>query len=181
MTGENTMKNKLKIYDSYPLWIVILANILILAVYVAGAYIMFALSLITGILYVAYLVFFELHYFKEGCSCCFYYGKLCAFGKGIVAAKFFKKGDPKKFCERELGFKDFIPQILVVLIPLIVGIALLISRGLNLPILIAMIYPVFSWFVINPILYGKLACIHCKQGSICCPALNFFIKKEKKK
>jgi hypothetical protein len=172
---------KPKIFDSYPLWIVILANILILAVYVAGAYIMFRLSLITGILYVAYLVFFELHYFKEGCSCCFYYGKLCAFGKGIVAAKFFKKGDPKKFCERKLSFKDFIPQILVVLIPLIVGIALLISRGFNLLILIAMIYPVFSWFVINPILYGKLACIHCKQGSICCPALNFFIKKEKKK
>lgn len=104
-----------------------------------------------------------------------------AFGKGVIAAKFFKKGDPKKFCERKLGFKDFIPQILVVLIPLIVGIALLVSRGFNLPILIAMIYPVFSWFVINPILYGKLACIHCKQGSICCPALNFFIKKEKKK
>jgi len=112
---------KPKIFDSYPLWIIILANILILAVYVAGAYIMFRLSLITGILYVAYLVFLELHYFKEGCSCCFYYGKLCAFGKGIVAAKFFKKGDPKKFCEREVGFKDFIPQILVVLIPLIMG------------------------------------------------------------
>jgi len=120
-------------------------------------------------------------FLKKGAVVVFYYGKLCAFGKGIVAAKFFKKGDPKKFCERELGFKDFIPQILVVLIPLIVGIALLISRGLNLPILIAMIYPLFSWFVINPILYGKLACIHCKQGSICCPALNFFIKKEKKK
>ena len=49
------MKNP-KIYDSYPLWIVILANISMLAVYVAGAYIMFALSLITGILYVTYLV-----------------------------------------------------------------------------------------------------------------------------
>ena len=110
---------KPKIFDSYPLWIIILANILILAVYVAGAYIMFRLSLITGILYLAYLVLLERHFFREGCSCCFYYGKLCAFGKGIVAAKFFKKGDPKKFCEREVGFKDFIPQILVVLIPLI--------------------------------------------------------------
>jgi hypothetical protein len=57
---------KPKIYDSYPLWIVILANILMLAVYVAGAYIMFALSLITGFLYVAYLVILELYFLKEG-------------------------------------------------------------------------------------------------------------------
>ena len=114
------MKNP-KRYDNYSLWIVILANILMLAVYVAGAYIMLTLSLITGFLYVAYLVLLELYFLKEGCTCCCYYGKLCAFGKGAVAAMFFKEGDPEKFCERELGFKDFIPQVLVVLIPLIVG------------------------------------------------------------
>ena len=57
------MKNP-EILDSYPLWIVILANILMLAVYVAGAYIMFVLSLITGILYVAYLVLLELNCVK---------------------------------------------------------------------------------------------------------------------
>ena len=112
---------KPKIYDSYPLWNVILANISMLAVYVAGAYIMLTLNLITGFLYVVYLVILELNYFKEGCTCCCYFGKLCAFGKGAVAAMFFKEGDPEKFCEREQGFKDFIPQVLVVLIPLIVG------------------------------------------------------------
>jgi len=173
----NKMK-KPKIYDNYPLRTVILANIFMLAVYVAGAYILFALSLITGILYVAYLVLLELYFLKEGCIHCCYYGKLCAFGKGAVAALLFEKGAPEKFCERELDFKDFIPQVLVVLIPLIVGIALLISRGFNLLILIAMIYPVFSWFAVNPFLYGKLACLHCKQGSICCPALKFFIKEK---
>ncbi|MEA2037451.1 MAG: hypothetical protein U9O94_08120 [Nanoarchaeota archaeon] len=172
------MKNP-KIYGSYPLWIVIIANILMLAVYAAGAYILFKLSLITGILYAVYIIILEFHYFKEGCIHCCYYGKKCAFGKGAIAVMFFKKGDPKKFCERELGFKDFIPQVLVTLIPLVVGIALLISRGFNLLILIAVIYPVLSWFAVNPILYGKLACLHCKQGSICCPALKFFTKKKK--
>ncbi|NAS89259.1 hypothetical protein C4E24_05915 [ANME-1 cluster archaeon AG-394-G21] len=112
---------KPKIYDNYSLWIVILANILMLAVYVAGAYIMLVLSLITGILYVAYLVPLEHYFLKEGCIHCCYFGKLCAFGKGTIAAMFFKKGDPEKFCERELGFKDLIPQVLVVLIPSIVG------------------------------------------------------------
>ena len=103
--------------------------IMLLAVYAAGAYIMFKLNVITGILYMVFIILLEFHLFKEGCVNCWYYGKLCAFGKGAVAALFFKKGNPKKFCERELGFKDFIPQVLVVLIPLIVGIALLISWG----------------------------------------------------
>jgi len=168
-----------KIFETFPLWIVIVANILMLAVYVAGAYIMLRLNLITGILYVAYIVLLERHFFKEGCIHCCYYGKSCAFGKGAIAAKFFKKGNPEKFCEREISFKDFIPQILVVLIPLIVGVALLISRGFDILILIALIYPILSWFAINPILYGKLACPHCKQGSICCPALKFFAKNKK--
>ena len=169
---------KKKIYDNFPAWMIFIVNILTLLVYVAGAYIMFKLNLITGILYIIYLIILEFQVYREGCRYCFYYGKLCAFGKGAIAALFFKKGNPKKFCERKLSIKDFIPQLLVVLVPLIVGIALLISRGFNIIILIALLYPLLSWFCVNPIIYGKIACIHCKQGSICCPALEFFTKKK---
>ena len=116
------MKNQ-KTYNSYPLRTVIFANILTLAVYSTGAHTMFTPDLIAGISYVVYLVLLERHFFKEGCIHCGYYGKSCAFGKGIIAALFFKRGDPKKFCERELGFKNFIPQALVTLVPLIVGVA----------------------------------------------------------
>jgi len=168
-----------KIYNSYPLPIVITANALNLILYLAGGYIMFSLSLIAGILYLIYLIIIEVSVYREGCIHCYYYGKLCAFGRGWIAAKIFKRGDPQKFCERELKFKDFIPQILVVLIPLVIGLVLLFSRGFNIWILIATIYPFFSWFVVNPILYGKLACVHCQQGSICCPALKFFTKGKK--
>lgn len=173
-------KRKNKIYDKYPVWIVVLTNILFLLVYLSGLYIMFALHLITGILYLIFLVFMEFSVYREGCRYCCYYGGGCAFGKGKIASWFYKKGNPKKFCERELSWKDFIPQILVSLIPVVVGIALLISRGFNLIILIAIIYPIFSWFFLNQIIYGKLACPHCKQGSKCCPALKFFMSKQKK-
>ncbi|MCP3683475.1 MAG: hypothetical protein GY861_12380 [bacterium] len=172
------MMKKPQIFESYPIWMVIVINILTLSVFVAGAFIMFTLSPITGTLYLAYLIILEAHNFKEGCVNCCYYGKLCAFGKGKIAKIFLRKGDPKKFKERELTWKDFVPQVLVILIPLIVGIALLISRGFNIIILIALLYPVLSWFAMNPIIYGKLACPHCKQGSICCPALKFFAKKK---
>lgn len=171
------MKKGKKIYEKYPLWIVLIVNILMLLVYVAGAYIMFVLSWITGVLFIAYLIVLEFSVYREGCRHCCYYGKMCAFGKGLIARVFFNKGNPKNF-RRELKWKDFIPQILVVVIPAVVGILLMVSRGFNIWILIAIIYPVFSWFVVNPIIYGKLACPHCKQGTICCPALEFFSKKK---
>ncbi|MBW3015593.1 hypothetical protein KY330_04165 [Candidatus Woesearchaeota archaeon] len=165
-----------RLYDKYPLWIVIIVNILLLAVYLAGGFIMFKLNWITGVIFIVYVGLIEIFMYKEACPNCFYYGKRCAFGKGVIAGLIFKKGNPQKFCEKEISFKDFIPQTLTVLVPLIVGIALLISRGFDTWVVIAVAYPVISWFAVNPIVYGKLACPHCKQGSVCCPALKFFKK-----
>jgi hypothetical protein len=170
-------KKKPKIYENYPLGIIFLANLLMILVILAGAYIMFRLNLVTGFLYLIFIFFLEFNIYREGCRYCCYYDGWCAFGKGKIAKLFFKKGNPKKFGEREITWKDFLPLILASLIPILVGIALLISRGFNLLTLIATIYPAVNWVVINPIAYGKLACPHCKQGTICCPALKFFAKK----
>ena len=171
------MKKKPELYEEYPIWMVLIFNLAVLLVYLAGAYILFKLSWITGIIYLVYLFMLEIRLYKEGCRYCYYYGKRCIKGRGLIAPIFFKKGNPKKFCEKKFTWKEFIPDLLVVVIPIMVGIALLVSRGFDWLILIALLYPVFTWFVVNPILYGKLACPHCKQGSICCPALKFFDKK----
>ncbi|MBW2977520.1 hypothetical protein KY331_01625 [Candidatus Woesearchaeota archaeon] len=168
----------MKYYESYPIWSVTVVILLFLAIYLAGSYIMFRLHLIAGILYLLYIVLMEFFVYKEACPHCYYYGKLCFSGRGRLAKLLYKKGDPKKFCSRPMKFKDFVPQLIVVIVPVIVGIALLISRGFHLLTLIAVLYPVFNWFVLNPIIYGKLACSHCKQGKKCCPALEFFSKKK---
>ncbi len=172
---KSAKPEKPAIYDKYPLWIVLIANLVMLLVVVSGAYIMFRLNLITGILYLVYVTVLEFSVYWEGCRHCCYYNSRCAFGKSYIARIFFKKGDSKKF-KREISWKDFVPLILASLIPVIVGIALLISRGFHLLTLIAVIYPVLNWFIINPILYGQLACKHCKQGKKCCPAFEFFSK-----
>ena len=173
--------NKPKLYEKYPLWIVFVVNIIMFLVVLAGAYIMFKLHLITGILYIIYIIFLEFTVYKEGCKDCYYYNSRCAFGKSYIARIFFKKGDGKNFTERKTGWKDLIPIILGSLVPIVVGIALLVSRGFHLLTLIATIYPVINWFFINPIIYGQLACKHCKQGAKCCPALEFFSKSKKRK
>lgn len=165
-------------YDCYPIHLVLMISILQVAVYLTGAYIMFRLHLAAGILYVAFIVFLEGSVCREGCRNCYYYGKLCAFGRGKIAGLILKRGDPREFSKRELGWKDFVPQILVVLIPLIAGIAIMVSRGFDVWILCAMIYPLLSWFCLNPWIYGNIACAHCRQGRKCCPALRFFSKEK---
>jgi len=137
-------KKKPEIYGSYPLWMVLVYNLALLLVYLAGAYVVFRLNFIIGILYLLFLLFIEISIYREGCRYCYYYGKRCIAGKGSIAHLLIKKGDIKKFGERKLEFKDFIPQMLTVLIPLVIGIALLILRGFHLLTLIAIIYPFFS-------------------------------------
>lgn len=171
---------KPKLFEKYPLWMVFFYNICMILTYLTGAYILFRLHFITGILYLIYMIFLEFSCYREGCRYCYYYDKRCIAGKGKIAALFFKKGNPKNFCKRELKFKDFIPSLAASFVPLIVGIFLLISRGFHLLTLIATLYPIFSWTFLNQIIYGKLACPHCKQGHKCCPALKFFTKKKKK-
>lgn len=179
MQCGDRVKKKAKGFEKYPLWMVFVYNIAMLLAYLAGAYILFRLSWIIGYLFIVYLCILELQLYSEGCRYCFYYGKRCVAGKGLIAAVLVKKGAPEKFCQRKLGFKHFIPQILITLIPTIAGIFLLVTRGFHLLTLITLIYPVFSWFAVNPIIYGKIACPNCKQGAICCPALEFFMKKKK--
>ncbi len=43
--------------------------------------------------------------------------------------------------------------------------------------LAASLWPVLVMAAGNPVIYGKLACPHCKQGRIACPACEFFMKK----
>ena len=162
-----------KIYENYPLSTVLTVILLFLLVYTAGAFVMFTLHWVTGVLFIIFILVLEFSIYKEACVGCYYYGKRCGFGRGLIAPMFFKKGSAKAF-EKDFTWKDFIPQTILVAVPVLVGVALMVSRGFMIPILIAIIYPVFNWFVVNPILFGKLTCPHCKQGTICCPALKFF-------
>ena len=96
---------KPQIYDKYPLWIVLVVNIILFLGIIAGAYIMFRLHLITGIIYLVYVVFLEFTVYREGCRDCYYYDSRCAFGKSYIARIFFKKGDGKNFTKRKTGWK----------------------------------------------------------------------------
>jgi len=165
-------------FENYPLSTNLITSIVTLLICAVGVYLLWQLGMIWGILFILYIIGLELFTFKHGCSCCYYYGKRCAFYRSKVAPLFFKKDDPQKFCQRKVTFWNLLPTVLASLIPVIVGVFLLI-KSFSLLILILTLIPVINWFIVNPLIFGKLVCLHCKQGRICCPANDFFGKKSK--
>ena len=162
-------------YDNYPFRIVFISGLFSLFLYAAGAYIMFQAGWIWLVLYIWYVIWLEVRLLLKSCVNCWYYGKVCAFGKGKICAIFFKQGDPKKFNEMKITWVSMLPDLLVALVPVVTAIVLMIVN--------------FSWVVLglmlviilltsagNGFVRGSLACKYCRQREIGCPAVKLFDK-----
>jgi hypothetical protein len=162
-------------YENYPWWTVLFSNLVSLSIYIIGAYILFGLGWIYAVLYLLFCLFLEIRLLKTGCVNCYYYGKVCGFGKGKLSALFFKRGDVSQFSQRELSWKSMIPDMMGPIFPIIGGIILLIFN--------------FSWLILflivgviilstagNALIRGFLTCNKCKQRELGCPAEKLFDK-----
>jgi hypothetical protein len=165
-------------YENYPFWIVLISNLVSIAIYLIGAFIIYQIGLVWLILYLLFIGTLEFRLIKGHCTACYYYGKTCAFGKGRISVIFFKKGDVKKFCKKQMTWKDILPDFMVSLIPIIVAIVLLIIR-FNWAILILVILLFLLTFTGNGFVRSSLACKYCKQRKLGCPAEKLFNKKKK--
>lgn len=163
-------------YENYPWRIVVLSNLVSLSIYFIGAYIISGLGLIYTILYLLYCLFLEIRLLKNGCVNCYYYGKVCGFGKGRLSALFFKKGDSSKFSQKELGWKDMTPDMLVFIFPVISGIILLMYN-FSCIILLLMVGLIILSLAGNALIRGFLTCVKCKQRELGCPAEELFREK----
>lgn len=159
-------------YENYPIWIVLISNLNSLLIYILGAYIIYGLELIFALLYLFYCLFLEIRLLKNGCVNCYYYGKICGFGKGRLSALFFKKGDISKFNQKDIGWKEMTPDLMVPIFPLIAGIIIIVSNSSGIIL--------FSMFIIillsagNALIRGYLTCGNCKQRELGCPAEKLF-------
>ena len=165
-----------KCYESYPWWNVLIDNLVSYSTAVVGLYLLYLIHPVLAILFFLYILYVERSIYKEGCIHCYYYGKVCHSGKGKLAKIFFKQGSGKGFTERTVGWKDFLPQMLGSFATIIAG-AYLLFQQFSWGILALTLWPLISWFACNPIVFGKLACPHCKQGAICCPVYEMFKPK----
>ncbi len=167
-----------KSYENYPCKIIIISNLVSIAIYLAGAFIIYQLGVIWLLPYLLYIFGLEILLLKRSCVNCYYYGKCCAFGKGKISSMFFKKGSPKAFLKDNFTWKDILPSFLVSIIPIVAGIILLILN-FNWPILLLIILLVILTSVGNGFVRGSLACKFCKQRELGCPAEQLFSKKKK--
>jgi hypothetical protein len=172
--------NKAKVFENYPTWMVFVTNLVSVSVYLDSLFLIYLVWPVLVIPFFIYMVCLELSVYREGCVNCYYYGKVCAFGRGKTAKIFLRKGDPKKFTEKTVGFRDFLPSSLVSIVPLAAGILLLLQE-FDWIILGLMVWPLIVMFLGNPVIYGEMACPNCKQAQICCPVCEFFKKRAQKK
>jgi hypothetical protein len=169
-------------YENFPKRIVVLTISYTVIMYAIGVYLLacLPLGLLWSILYIVYVILMEILILKKSCINCYYYGKLCGFGRSKFCALLFKQGDPQKFAAREATWRDIIPDFLIMILPVVGGIILLILHFNILP-LILLIALVLLFLVGNPIIRGSFTCKYCKQGELGCPASKLFEKDKEKK
>ena len=108
---------------------------------------------------------------------CYYYGKVCAFGKGKLCALLFKQGNPQNFAADTITWSQLIPDFLVSLIPIAVGIFILVT-DFSILCLVLLIILIALSFGGNAIVRGNFACKYCKQRESGCPAEKLFSKEK---
>jgi len=168
--------NEEKKFENFPLSIVFITNFFNLILYVSGFFIIIRIGLTFSILYLLFILISEYRIIRFHCIDCFYWGKRCGFGKGRISSLFFKKGEESKFCGKQMTWKDIIPDLLVPLVPLVVGVVLLFMEFDFVLVLLIMSLVILSTFG-NAFIRGALTCKFCKQKEFGCPADQLFNKK----
>ena len=167
-------------YEKYPSGYIAAAVLVQLSIYILGGYLIFLVSQLGLLLFVLFILVLEIRLLKYRCAYCYYYEKYCAFGKGMLCSFFFKKGNPALFSTKHIKWTDILPDFLVSIIPLVLGIYLVIvdsSWILLLPITLLLVLA----FPASGYLRGTAACRYCKQRMSGCPAEQFFQKSNVKK
>jgi len=162
-------------YESFPWWMVVVCNAVGLAIYAIGLYLMMHLGIAWTVLYAAYCVWVEWRVLSGSCRSCYYFGKRCGFGKGWLCSRLLTRNVKQRLGARQVSWRDLVPDFLVSLIPLGVGIVLLIRHFSWLVLLLVIVLVLLS-SAGTGLIRGRLACKYCKQRELGCPAEELFSK-----
>ncbi len=162
-------------YENFPWWMVVVSNAVTLTIYAAGLYLMSRVGTAWGLLYALYCVWLEWRVLSGSCRTCYYYGKRCAFGKGLLCSRIMAGRSKGSFTPKHITWLDIVPDFLVSLVPALTGIVLLI-RNFNLLNLIAVALIAFLGSVGTGLVRSRLACKYCRQRELGCPAEQLFAK-----
>jgi len=166
-------------YDRFPLPMVLLCVAVNILIYIVGAYLIAPLGMIFIVIYLLYCLWLELRVIMMSCRDCYYYGKLCAFGKGKICSLFFKKGSPERFKEKKICWRHLIPDFLVSLVPLAVGGFYLFYSFSWLRLSFMLVLAILA-FPVMGFVRGSISCSFCRQRELGCPAVQLFSRSDRR-
>lgn len=94
----------------------------------------------------------------------------------MLAPIFCKKGDIKKFAEKDVRWYHILPDFFIGIFPIIGGIIILIT-DFSWVILSLLVILSVLFFGGTAAIRGSLVCRYCRQREIGCPAEELFNKK----
>ena len=164
---------EVRTYENFPAPMVAVSVLVTISIYALGALILAGLGTSVAAAYLVYCALFELRVMRHSCVNCFYYGKVCALGRGKVSAYLFPLGDPGRFSRMNITWATLIPDLLVMFLPLLGGVILLV-RSFSWKVVIGMVLLAALSLSGNAYIRTRFACKYCKQREIGCPAEKFF-------
>ena len=156
-------------YDRYPLSTVFISTALELAIGVLSALLLARLHMALAAAYLIAWGWSQARVYQHSCAHCAYYGRVCAFGRGVVCARLVPRGDPAAFAARQITWRDMLPDLALMALPILAGIVGLVI-AFRAWALIALMALIAMHTVGNGLVRGKLACAHCEQRELGCPA-----------
>jgi hypothetical protein len=168
---RNQMKNGA--YDQFPMPLALFCVLGNLLIYIVGALLLAPLGKSFVALYILYCLGLEIRVLRISCRDCFYYGKLCAFGRGKMCSVLFKKGSPEKFMKKKISWSCLLPDFLASLIPLSIG-GFFLAQHFSWLNLFLVVFLIFIAFPVTGFIRSSIACKHCKQKDLGCPSIIFF-------
>ena len=157
---------------------VLICNAVGLAIYGIGIFLMVRLGFVWGVLYSAYCIWMEWRILSGSCRHCYYFGKRCGFGRGRLCSLFFNSLSEQGLSTKRISWLDIVPDFMVSLIPLAVGVIILF-RDFSWLVLLSIIALVILGSVGTALIRGQIACKYCKQRELGCPAEQLFSKRVK--
>jgi len=165
-------------FENFPTWTALLSSLVSISIYAIGAYVLSGTGILFSILYLIYCLWIEIRVLRVACVNCYYYGRVCGLGRGKVCSLFFKRGDPRKFVEREASWLQILPDFMVSIFPIVGGIILLVRNFTWLLVAMLAILVILSFWG-TAVIRGSFACKYCKQREIGCPAEKLFSKEKR--
>ena len=164
---------EVRTYEDFPAQMVVVSVLVNISIYALGALILTGLGPVVAVVYLIYCAYFEVRVMRHNCVNCCYYGKVCALGRGKISAYLFPQGNPEIFARMNFTWTRLIPDILIMLLPLLGGFILLV-RSFSWTVAAGMVLLMALSLGGSAFVRRQIACKYCKQWEIGCPAEKFF-------